>query len=149
MKRSRRLQHCPRSLAYPYPQQPEAEGLGQVLAQVGQKIGRCAFSSLAASREWLETPEALAFTRAYTKARQYLNEAPASEIAAIELPYFENTDETALTQCISAYQQLGCWSPHVEIKREGFEVILDVFEYTGGISERYTYDQVCCAPPKI
>ena len=132
----------------PYPQQLEDESLGHILAQVGPQIGPCAFSSLAASREWLQTDMAKAFTRAYANARRYLNETPASEIAAAELPFFSGTSEAALAQCISTYQQLGCWTPHVEITREAFAVTLDVFQYTGGIEQRYSYDQICCAPPR-
>ena len=55
----------------------------------------------------------------------------------------------ALQQCIASYQQLGCWTPHVEITRAAFEVTLDVFEYIGGIPERYPYERVCIAPPAI
>jgi NitT/TauT family transport system substrate-binding protein len=133
----------------PYPQQLEDEGIGSVVAQVGPLIGACAFSSLAASSSWLETDMAQAFTRAYTNARRYLNEAPAAEIAALEQSYFPEISRSALEQCIGAYQQLGCWTPHVEITAAAFEATLDVFEYTGGIPERYSYDRVCASPPAI
>jgi len=132
----------------PYPQQLETEGLGNIVAQVGPRIGPCAFSSLAASREWLESDMARAFTRAYTNARRYLNEASAKQIAATEKPFFADIDAIALENCIATYQQLGCWTPHVEITRAAFEVTLDVFQYTGGISERIPYAQVCAEPPK-
>lgn len=131
----------------PYPQQLEVEGMAHVVAQVGPLIGPCAFSSLAASRAWLQTDEAKAFTRAFAKARIYLNEMPAEEIAANEIGYFSGTDEKALSKCIATYQQLGCWTPEVAITHEAFDVILDVYEYCGGINERYGYGQVCCAPP--
>ena len=39
----------------PFPQQLEKEGLGYVVASVGETIGPVAFSSLCATREWLET----------------------------------------------------------------------------------------------
>jgi len=133
----------------PYPQQLAVDGVGSVVAQVGPLIGPCAFSSLAASREWLETDMARAFTRAYVNTRQYLNEAPASEIAAVEQSYFPDISAAALEQCIASYQQLGCWTPHVEITRPAFEVTLDVFEHIGGIPERYPYELVCAAPPAI
>ncbi len=133
----------------PYPQQLSHEGAGQIVAQVGPLIGSCAFSSLAASREWLQTDAAKAFTRAYAKARQYLNETPAKEIAAAELSYFPDVDQAALAGCIATYQKLGCWTPAVEITREAFDVTLDVYEYVGGISERYAYDNVCSAPPGV
>ena len=133
----------------PYPQQLEADSVGHVVAQVGPLIGPCAFSSLAASREWLGTDMARAFTRAYANARRFLNEAPAEEVAAMEQSWFPDIEPAALRQCIASYQQLGCWTPHVEITREALEVTLDVFEYTGGISERYAYEQVCAPPPTI
>ena len=82
----------------PYPQQLADDGIGSIVAQVGPLIGPCAFSSLAASREWLETDMARAFTRAYVNTRQYLNEAPASEIAAAEQSYFPDISAAALEQ---------------------------------------------------
>jgi NitT/TauT family transport system substrate-binding protein len=133
----------------PYPQQLADDGIGSIVAQVGPQIGPCAFSSLAASRKWLETDMARAFTRAYANARQYLNQTPASQIAAVEQAFFPDINAAALENCIASYQQLGCWTPHVEITRPAFEVTLDVFEHIGGIPERYPYELVCAAPPAI
>ncbi|MCK5274563.1 MAG: ABC transporter substrate-binding protein, partial [Alphaproteobacteria bacterium] len=63
----------------PAPQQLEHDGVGYVVTGLGDAIGPCAFSSLAATREWLETDMARAFTRAYAKARIWINETPAKE----------------------------------------------------------------------
>ena len=131
----------------PFPQQLEADGVGHVVAQVGKLIGPCGFSSVAASREWLETDMAKAFMRAYAKTRAYMNDTPAAEIAKAEKPYFSDIDETVLADCIGTYQQLGCWTPHVEITQAAYEAILDIFEYNGSLKERYAYEQVCTAPP--
>ncbi len=131
----------------PYPQQLEREGLGHIVAQVGPKIGPCAFSSLAAGRDWLATDDALAFTRAYRAAREYLQQTPAAEIAALQQGWFPDVDLLALENCIASYQQLGCWTPHIEITPAALEVTTDVFEHCGGIDTRYAYEQVCCAPP--
>lgn len=131
----------------PFPQQLQADGVGHVVAQVGPQIGPCGFSSLAATREWLETDMAKAFTRAYKKTRIYMNETPAAEIAKAEREYFPDIDEDVLADCIGTYQKLGCWTPHIEITRDAYEVILDVFQHAGMITERYGYDQVCVAPP--
>jgi len=132
----------------PFPQQLQADGIGHIVAKVGEQIGACGFSSLAATREWLETDMAKAFIRAYAKTRIYMNEAPAAEIAAAEKPYFPNIDEAVLAECIATYQQLGNWTPHVEITRPAYEATLDIFEYNGLLKERYAYEQVCAEPPK-
>lgn len=131
----------------PYPQQLQADGIGHVVAQVGPQIGPCGFSSLAASREWLETDMAKAFMRAYRKTRLYMNETAATDIARAEKPYFPDVDEAVLGECIATYQKLGCWTPHVEITPAAYERTLDIFEYNGLLKARYAYDQVCAAPP--
>jgi NitT/TauT family transport system substrate-binding protein len=131
----------------PFPQQLEADGVGHIVAQCGPKIGPVAFSSLAARRDWLQSDVAKAFMRAYTKTRAYMLATPATEIAKAEKSYFPSIDVDVLARCIASYQQLGCWTPHVEITRPAFEVALDVFEHFGSLKERYSYDQVCAPPP--
>lgn len=131
----------------PFPQQLEADGVGNVVAQVGPKIGPNAFSSLASTREWLATEQAKAFMRAYRKTRQYMIDTPAAEIAKAEKSYFPNADEAVLAKCIETYQKLGCWTPHAEITKPAFEVALDVFEHFGTLKKRYAYEQVCALPP--
>ena len=131
----------------PAPQQLEHDGVGHIVAAVGDAIGPCGFSSLAATREWLETDMAKAFMRAYRKTRRYMNETPADEIAAAEASFFPDTDREVLTTTIAAYQKLGCWTPHVEITRAAYEVTLDVFEHVGRLSERHPFEAICATPP--
>lgn len=131
----------------PFPQQLASEGIAQVVAQVGPLIGDCAFSTLAASKEWLKTDSAKAFMRAYRKTRQYLNNETADQIAADVQSYFPDIEKAALRDCIAAYQILGCWTPEVEISQEAYEVTLDVFEHAGVLSKRHDYESICCAPP--
>jgi len=133
----------------PYPQQLQADGVGHIVAQVGKQIGPCGFSSVAATRDWLKTDMAKAFVRAYAKTRAYMNAMPAAEIARAEKPYFPDTDEGVLADCIATYQRLGCWTPHVEITQAAYEKTLDVYEYNGLLKRRYRYDEVCAPPPGI
>ena len=132
----------------PFPQQLEADGVGHIVAQVGRQVGRCGFSSLCARPDWPETDMALAFTRAYQRARLWLNETPAAEVARTERSFFPEIDPPALERCIATYQQLGCWTPHIEITREAFEATLDIYAHNGLIGERFAYEQICAAPPQ-
>jgi NitT/TauT family transport system substrate-binding protein len=131
----------------PAPQQLEHDGVGQVVASVGDAIGPLAFSSLAATRPWLETDAARRFTRAYRKARAWLIATPAAEVADVESSFFPGIHRDVLRQTIATYQALGCWTPHVEITRSAFEVTLDVFQYAGLITRRHRYDDVIAPPP--
>ncbi len=133
----------------PFPQQLEADGIGHVVTKVGEQIGLCGFSSLAATDAWLSTDMAAAFTRAYIKTRAYMNEQSAVEIAGAEKDYFPDIDIDVLTACIATYQQLGCWSPHIEITDQAYAATQDIYEYAGGLKERYAYDLVCAKPPSV
>ncbi|WP_340149477.1 ABC transporter substrate-binding protein [uncultured Sneathiella sp.] len=131
----------------PFPQQLEADRVGHIVAQVGKQIGACGFSSLAATKTWLETDMAAAFMRAYRKTRDYMNDTPAADIAKAEKPYFPDIDEAALANCIATYQKLGCWPRHPEITESAYEATMDIFAYNGLLKDRYPYGRICSLPP--
>src|SRR5881296_1537353 len=131
----------------PAPQQLEHDGVGHIVASVGEAIGPCAFSSLAATRQWLKSGAAARFMRAYRKARAWLLATPPAEVAEAEASFFPEIDRTVLTRTIATYQKLGCWTPQVEITRPAFEVTLDVFGHSGLITKRHRYEDVVVPPP--
>ena len=129
-------------------QQLEYDGAGHIVAAVGPAIGPCAFSSLAATREWLETDMAKAFTRAYANARSWLISNPADEVAHSLASYFPDTHWSVLGSTIAYYQKLGNWTPHVDITKPAYEAALGVFEHTGRIMTRPKYEDVIAPPPR-
>ena len=131
----------------PYAQQLEADGLGQVVAKVGDVVGPVAFSSLCASRDWLQSEMAKAFMRAYRKGREASRRFPAGEIASLEQDFFPDIDMAVLVKTIKAYQALGCWNGEPHISREIYENTLDIFEFSGDISKRIAWEDVICVPP--
>ncbi len=131
----------------PAPQQLEKEGVARVVASVGEVVGPVAFSSLVASRKWLESDVAIAFMRAYRAARRYVNDTPAAKIAQAEAPYFEGIDPDVLTATIARYQGLGCWNPDPRITQEAYAAALEVFLYAGLITRPHPYHEVVVAPP--
>ena len=131
----------------PAPQQLVHDGVGHIVAALGDAIGPCAFSSLAAKREWLATDAAKAFMRAYRKARAWLIATPAAQVAEAEAPFFKDIDRSVLSDTIATYQRLGNWTPHVEITHAAFAATLDIFQHAGLITKRHGYDDVIAAPP--
>jgi NitT/TauT family transport system substrate-binding protein len=131
----------------PAPQQLEHDKVGHIVAALGDAIGPCAFSSLAATRDRLKSDMAKAFMRAYRNARAWLIATPAAEVARAEAPFFKDIDLSVLTTTIAAYQKLGNWSPHVEITRPAFEATLDIFQHAGLITRRHKYEDVVAQPP--
>jgi len=133
----------------PAPQQLEKDGIASVVGAIGDAIGPVAFSSLCAHREWLETDEAQAFMRAYVRGRAHVIITPAVELAArmIEAGFFHGIDIEVLIHTIDTYKSLGCWTPHVEITREAYDNLLEVFLHSGAITRRHPYEAAIVAPP--
>ena len=131
----------------PAPQQLEHDGVGHIVASVGQAIGPVAFSSLAATREWLQTDMARRFTRAYRKARRWVIDTPAEKIAEAEASFFPDIERAVLTATLAYYQKLGCWTPHVEITRPALDTALDVFQHVGLITKRHRFEDVVAPAP--
>ena len=132
----------------PYPQQLQHEGTAAVVASVGQAIGPVAFSSLAAMPRWLSSPDAIRFTRAYRKARAWVQTTPAAKVAQTEQPFFADIAPDALVAAIRYYQELGCWDGDISIDHRHYETALDVFAYSKLITRRHAYEKVVVAPPK-
>ena len=131
----------------PYPQQLEQEGAARVVASVGEALGPVAFSSVAATPDWLRRPEAIRFMRAYRKARAWVQTAPAEEVAACVQPLFQTTAPEALARGIAACQRLGCWAGEATIDPAHYRAALDVFQHSGLITRRYAPDGIVVAPP--
>lgn len=133
----------------PAPQQLAHEGLAEVVAAVGDAVGPVAFSSLCATREWLDGAQARAFMRAYRAARRLSIEAPAEEVAArlTGVGFFGDIDAAVLTDTVGSYQRLGCWEPEVAIAADSYERLLDVFLFSGQIHRRYDYRLAVVDPP--
>ncbi|MDH5766897.1 MAG: ABC transporter substrate-binding protein [Gammaproteobacteria bacterium] len=132
----------------PAPQQLSHEGKAYVLASVGELVGPVAFSSLCASREWLESDMSTAFMSAYKKSLHYVIHAPPEEIAAreFEAGFFPGIDMNVLVETVSAYQRLGCWQNDPHISRQAYENLLDVFLHSELISKKYNYETVIVTP---
>jgi NitT/TauT family transport system substrate-binding protein len=131
----------------PAPQQLQHDGAGHIVASLADAIGPCAFSSLAATREWLAGDMAKRFMVAYRKARAWLISTPAAEVAKAEASFFPDIDLAVLTSTIATYQKLGNWTPHVEITRPAWEATVDIFQHAGLITKRHRYEDVIAQPP--
>ena len=133
----------------PFPQQLETDGVGHVVARAGDVIGPCAFSSLAARRDWLASDDAKRFTQAYLQAIEFLNTESADKVSALLQSWFQDTDLAALTACIASYQDLGSWNHDMVITDDLWDVMVDAFMLTGDLDKHYPKDTVCTEPPGI
>ncbi len=126
----------------PGPQQLQAEGVGHIVGSVGQAMPPVAFSSLCASREFVQTETCRSFLRAFASAKEWVRQAPPEEVAARQASFFPNVDAAILSAAVKRYQEIGCWDGGIDIPRELYEQALNVFEQAGEISTRHHYEAV-------
>lgn len=126
----------------PTAQQIEQDGVGRIVACVGDAMPKLAFSSLMAMPSFLETDPARSFIRAYRRALDFVNDTPASDIAQCILPMFNGLSNAALTAAIARYQQLGTWRRDPAIPRDQYEVSMDAFIHAGVFNRRFRYEDV-------
>lgn len=128
----------------PAPQQMEFDNIATVVASVGEAIGPVAFSSLCATEAFLASEKAPVFLHAYKLALKECQQTPAQEIAKKLQSYGFLTDIefSVLSSTIKAYQALGCWKHDGSISQSEYETLLDVFEHSQLINQRYAYDKL-------
>lgn len=131
----------------PYGQQLEADGVGRVVASVGEIIGPVAFSSLCATRQWLGSDMAQAFMRAYRRGQAAALSLSPAAIAEQLAGHFPRIDQGVLRDTVAAYQALGCWTRQARISEASYARTLDVFEFSGMLRQRHAYRMLVDPPP--
>jgi len=126
----------------PAPQQLEQDGVGKVVAAVGEVIPPVAFSSLMATREFLGTAKAEAFMRAYRRSLRFVIESSPLDIATAEANLFPGIPLDVMEAAVARYQQLGTWRLDPTISREQYDMAMDIFVHTGVFKERFAYEDV-------
>ena len=130
-----------------FPQQLEHEGIGSIVGSIGEIVGPTAFSSLICRWDYLGTDEAKRVTAAYRASREWVNTADPMEVAKAEEPFFPGIAVEATAAAVAYYQELGTWDGDIAIPRALYESALDVFEHSGMVGGRHSYEDVVVAPP--
>ncbi len=134
-------------LQNPQAQVLEEEGIGHIVASVGEALGPIAFSSLVATRAFLtrQRDVAEAFLRAYHQAQQWVAGSDAQTILEAIEQYFQGVDRSALVKSIDGYKRLGTWLKSPVIPERSYERAVDMMLAAGQITKRYPYAQACDA----
>jgi NitT/TauT family transport system substrate-binding protein len=115
---------------------------GEIIASVGASMPPVAFSSLCCARPYQQTEGYRTFLKTYTRAREWVQTAPAEEIAKAEASFFPGTSSELLAATIKRYQSLGCWQGGTEIPRDLYEQALTIFQSQSAITWRHHYEEV-------
>ena len=131
----------------PTPHVLEEEHAGFPVVSVGASMPPNAFSSMCASRKFIDSAAYWPFFAGFTDGKAWVRQNHAEEIAARLAAHFPDISRSALTAAVAQYKSIGVWDGGPDIPRELYEQSLNVFEATGRITRRHGYDEVCLPGP--
>lgn len=122
----------------------ETEGAGYVVASLGVDSGYVPYTAFSAKSSYIEkNPETIQkFTNALQKGMDYTLTHTPEEIAKVIAPQFKETDMETLTSIVSRYHQQDTWKENLIFEEESFNLLQDILEEAGELSERAPYKEL-------
>ena len=122
----------------------EKEGAGYVVASLGVDSGYVPYTSYSAKTSYMEkNPEIIQkFTNALQKGMEYVQSHTPEEIAQVISPQFAETDLDTVTAIVKRYYDQDTWKSNLIFEKESFELLEDILEDSGELSERVSYEDL-------
>lgn len=122
----------------------EKEGAGYVVASLGVDSGYVPYTSYSAKTSFFnENPQVIqSFTTALQKGMDYVQSHTPEEIAQVIAPQFPETDLDTLTIIVTRYYEQDTWKDNLVFEQDSFELLQDILESAGELSERVDYEQL-------
>ena len=122
----------------------EKEGAGYVVASLGVDSGYVPYTSYSAKTSYMEkNPEIIQkFTNALQKGMEYVQSHTPEEIAEVIAPQFAETDLDTVTAIVKRYYDQDTWKSNLIFEKESFELLEDILEDSGDLSERVSYEDL-------
>jgi len=122
----------------------EEAGKGYVIASLGEDSGYVPYTAFSAKGSYMEeNPEVIQkFTNALQKGMDYVQTHSPEEIAEIIAPQFAETDIDTITTIVKRYYEQDTWKSDLVFEKESFELLQDILDMAGELSERAPYDKL-------
>ena len=122
----------------------ENEGVGYVVASLGEASGYVPYTAFSAKKSYMEAnPEIIqSFTDALQKGMDYVNSHTPEEIAKIIQPQFAETDLDQITAIVNRYYQQDTWKDHPIFEQAAFDLLQDILMEAGELDARVPYEKL-------
>ena len=122
----------------------EKEGAGYVVASLGVDSGYVPYTSYSAKTSYMDkNPEIIQkFTNALQKGMEYVQSHTPEEIAEVIASQFAETDLDTVTAIVKRYYDQDTWKSNLIFEKESFELLEDILEDSGELSERVSYEDL-------
>lgn len=122
----------------------EAQGVGYIVASVGEAAGEIPYTAYFAKKSYIEQNEQLIqdFTDAIYKGQQWTETHSAREIAELIQDFFPDTDLDMLESSIQRYKDIDAWNQTPVLTEESFNRLQDVMKEAGELDKRADYSKI-------
>ena len=124
--------------------QVEKQGLGYVVASIGELGGVVPYTAYNARKSYIEeNPDVIeGFTKGIQKGIDYVSTHTDAEVAEILLDYFPDTSLNDLTEIVKRYRNIDSWFETTYIEEENFNHIQTIMESAGELDKKAPYSKL-------
>lgn len=128
----------------PFAASLEKEKKGVVVASLGVDSGMVPYTAYSAKESYIkENADTIQkFTNALQKGMDFVKSHTPQEIAEVIQPQFKETERETLTTIVERYYDQGTWKDNLVFEKESFELLQDILESGGELSNRVSYEEL-------
>ena len=119
----------------------EKQGLGYVVASVGELGGIVPYTSYSARKSYIENNKDVIekFTKAIQMGLDYVNNTNNREVAKTIKEFFPDTSLDDLEKVVQRYKEIEVWPTTTEFKEESFNHLQDIMISAFALEEKVSY----------
>ena len=122
----------------------EKQGLGYVVAYIGEYGGEVPYTAYNTKKSYIENNKELikGFSIAIQKGLNYVNENEPETIAKSIIDFFPDTKLSDLTTMIKRYKESNAWRETTKVSEDEWKHIQDIMIAAGELKEYAPYDKL-------
>lgn len=124
--------------------QIEQQGLGYVVASIGELGGVVPYTSYSARISYIEkNPEVIEkFTRAIQKGLDFVHNSSDEEVAEAIVDFFPDTSLNDLVGVVERYRSVEAWPTTTEFSSESFYHLQEIMQASGELEDTVKYEDL-------
>ena len=122
----------------------EKNGLGYVVAYIGELGGEVPYTAYNARKSYIEkNPDVIEkFTRAVNKGLEYVYSHTSEEVSEIVSEYFPDTSLSDMTTIVNRYKEGEAWKKNITINEDEWNHIQEIMEASSELEKYVEYDKL-------
>lgn len=125
------------TLFEPSASQVERNGIGHIIASIGEESGVVPYTCYSSLKNFLESNEETLnkFTKAIKKGLEFVYSATLDELADALSPSFVSSDETEIKNVMTNYLKIEAWPQTLELSETNYNRLIDIVTMAGELEE--------------